>query len=184
MLPLLKRGFILNMAFEPCATRVNSLLQDHAHSPRPFIPLYPVSPNRTISQVNMNTAPRSLSEAWRLQILKLLQADPSLSQRQLAVQLGVSLGKANYCVRALVEKGLVKLGNFSKNQSKCQYIYLLTPAGLEEKTRITLAFLKRKEAEFEAIQREIEALKGELESCDAECQPATQSNNPSPGTKS
>ena len=131
----------------------------------------------------MNTDPRTPPEAWRLQVLKHLQANPNLSQRQLAAQLGVSLGKANYCLRALVEKGLVKLGNFSKNQSKRQYIYLLTSAGVEEKTRITLAFLKRKEAEFESIQREIKVLKGELESCEAECQPATQSNNPSPGTR-
>lgn len=96
--------------------------------------------------------------------------------------MGVSLGKANYCLRALVEKGLVKLGNFRKNQNKRQYAYLLTPAGLEEKTRITQAFLKRKEAEFEAIRREIEVLKGELDSSAAECQPDTQTNPPSPGT--
>jgi EPS-associated MarR family transcriptional regulator len=111
----------------------------------------------------MTTAPRIPPEAWRLQVLKLLQANPSLSQRQLAAELGVSLGKANYCLRALVEKGLVKLGNFSKNPNKRQYAYVLTPAGLEEKTRITLGFLKRKEAEFEAIKREIEALRGDLE---------------------
>ena len=111
----------------------------------------------------MNTHPRIPPEAWRLQVLKLLQANPSLNQRQLAAELGVSLGKANYCLRALVDKGLVKLGNFSKNPNKRQYAYVLTPAGLEEKTRITLGFLKRKEAEFEAIRREIEALKGDLE---------------------
>jgi EPS-associated MarR family transcriptional regulator len=103
-------------------------------------------------------------DAWRLQILKLLQANPTLSQRQLAEQMGVSLGKANYCLRALVEEGLVKLGNFSNNPNKRQYAYLLTPAGMEEKTRIALAFLKRKETEFEAIRREIEVLQGELES--------------------
>ena len=79
----------------------------------------------------MNTQPRP-PEAWRLQILRLLQANPTLSQRQLAEQLGVSLGKANYCLRALVEKGLVKLGNFSKNPNKRQYAY--PPAGLEEKS--------------------------------------------------
>jgi len=112
----------------------------------------------------MNTHPRTPPEAWRLQVLKLLQANPSLSQRQLAAEMGVSLGKANYCLRALVEKGLVKLGNFSKNPNKGKYAYILTPAGLEEKTRITLAFLKRKEAEFQAIQHEIEALKSDLES--------------------
>jgi EPS-associated MarR family transcriptional regulator len=111
----------------------------------------------------MTTAPRIPPEAWRLQVLKLLQANPSLSQRQLAAEMGVSLGKANYCLRALVEKGLVKLGNFSKNPNKGKYAYILTAAGLEEKTRITLGFLKRKEAEFEAIRHEIELLKGDLE---------------------
>jgi EPS-associated MarR family transcriptional regulator len=111
----------------------------------------------------MTSAPRTPPETWRLQVLRLLQANPSLSQRQLAAELGVSLGKANYCLRALVEKGLVKLGNFSKNPNKRHYAYILTPAGLEEKTRITLAFLKRKEAEFKAIQQEIEILKSDLE---------------------
>jgi len=112
----------------------------------------------------MNDHPSSPPKAWRLQMLKLLQDNPGLSQRQLAAQMGVSLGKANYCLRALVEKGLVKLGNFGKNPNKRQYAYILTPAGLEEKTRITLAFLKRKEAEFEAIRREIEMLRGDLDS--------------------
>jgi EPS-associated MarR family transcriptional regulator len=130
----------------------------------------------------MNTHPRPPPEAWRLQVLKLLQADPSLSQRQLAAEMGVSLGKANYCLRALVEKGLVKLGNFSKNPNKGKYAYLLTPAGLEEKTRITLAFLKRKEAEFEAIKTEIEVLKGELESTQAR-HPDESAQAPKPGTK-
>jgi EPS-associated MarR family transcriptional regulator len=110
----------------------------------------------------MNTHPRTPPDAWRLQVLKLLQANPSLSQRQLAAQMGVSLGKANYCLRALVEKGLIKLGNFSKNPNKRHYAYILTPAGLEEKTRIALAFLKRKEAEFEKIQLEIIDLRDEL----------------------
>jgi EPS-associated MarR family transcriptional regulator len=110
----------------------------------------------------MNTHPRIPPETEHLQVLKLLQANPSLSQRQLAAEMGVSLGKANYCLRALVEKGLVKLGNFSKNPDKRHYAYILTPAGMEEKTRITLGFLRRKEAEFETIKREIEALKGDL----------------------
>jgi EPS-associated MarR family transcriptional regulator len=111
----------------------------------------------------MNDQSNPPPEAWRLQMLKLLQANPGLSQRQLAAQMGVSLGKANYCLRALVEKGLVKLGNFGKNPNKRQYAYILTPAGLEEKTRIALSFLKRKENEFEAIRREIETLKSDLE---------------------
>jgi EPS-associated MarR family transcriptional regulator len=125
---------------------------------------------------------RGSPEAWRLQILKLLQANPTLSQRQLAAELGVSLGKANYCLRALVEKGLVKLGNFSKNPNKGKYAYILTPAGLEEKTRITLDFLKRKEAEFEAIKSEIEVLKGDLESGKANRTDACTAQKSNPDT--
>jgi EPS-associated MarR family transcriptional regulator len=121
-----------------------------------------VNIKRTIHPQEMNDQSNPPPEAWHLQMLKLLQANPGLSQRQLAAHMGVSLGKANYCLRALVEKGLVKLGNFGKNPNKRQYAYLVTPAGLEEKTRITLSFLKRKETEFDAIRKEIESLKGDL----------------------
>ena len=103
-----------------------------------------------------------LSDPKRLEILKLLDAKPQMSQRDLAQAMGVSLGKANYCLKALMEKGLVKLENFRKNPNKRQYAYLLTAAGLEEKTRITLAFLGRKVAEYEALEKEIEQLRGEL----------------------
>lgn len=101
-------------------------------------------------------------ENQHFQLLKLLQTHPHLNQRELAEKMGVSLGKANYCMRALIEKGLVKLENFRHAENKRKYTYLLTPAGIEEKTRITLAFLKRKEAEYEAIKLEIEVLKSEL----------------------
>jgi EPS-associated MarR family transcriptional regulator len=103
-----------------------------------------------------------LTDSQRLQLLKLLQEQPQLSQRDLAQTMGVSLGKANYCLKALMDKGLVKFGNFRKNPDKVQYAYLLTPAGLEEKTRITMAFLRRKVAEYEALEREIKALRGDL----------------------
>ena len=103
-----------------------------------------------------------LTDLQRLELLKLLQEQPQMSQRDLAQAMGVSLGKANYCLKALMEKGLVKLGNFRRNPDKQEYAYLLTPAGLEEKTRITLAFLKRKVAEYEALEKEIEQLRGEL----------------------
>lgn len=98
-----------------------------------------------------------------LPLLKLLHAHPQLNQRELAGQMGVSLGKANYCLRALMGKGLVKLENFRHADNKRKYAYLLTPAGIEEKTRITLDFLKRKQAEYETIRLEIEALQQELE---------------------
>ena len=103
-----------------------------------------------------------LTDSQRLQILKLLQEQPQLSQRELARAMGVSLGKANYCLKALMDKGLVKFGNFRRNPDKAQYAYLLTPAGLEEKTRITMDFLKRKVAEYEALEAEIEQLRGDL----------------------
>lgn len=95
-------------------------------------------------------------------LLKIIQAHPHISQRELAEKMGVSLGKANYCMRALMAKGLVKLGNFQNADNKRKYAYLLTPAGIEEKTRIALAFLRRKEIEYEIIKQEIAALQREL----------------------
>src|SRR3972149_1332348 len=112
----------------------------------------------------LNHEPRflMLSDPKRLELLKLLDAQPQMSQRDLAQAMGVSLGKANYCLKALMEKGLVKFGNFRQNPDKRQYAYLLAPAGREEKTRIPLAFLRRKVAEYEALEQEIEQLRGDL----------------------
>ena len=104
-----------------------------------------------------------LTDLQRLELLKLLQNDPQPNQRDLARAMGVSLGKANYCLKALMDKGLVKFGNFRRNPDKGDYAYLLTRAGLEEKSRITLAFLKRKLEEYEALEKEIEQLRAELE---------------------
>jgi len=104
-----------------------------------------------------------LSDLQRLELLKLLQDQPQTSQRELAQAMGVSLGKANYCLNALTEKGFVKLERFRANPDKRQYIYLLTPAGLREKTRITLAFLKRKVEEYETLEKEIEQLRSGLD---------------------
>lgn len=103
-----------------------------------------------------------LTDSQRLEFLNLLQDRPQMSQRDLAQAMGVSLGKANYCLKALMEKGLVKFESFRKNPDKGQYAYLLTPAGLEEKTRITMAFLRRKVAEYEALEKEIKQLRGDL----------------------
>ena len=103
-----------------------------------------------------------LTDSQRLDLLKLLHDQPEMSQRDLARAMGVSLGKANYCLKALLEKGLVKLERFRANPNKRQYAYMLTPAGLEEKTRITLGFLRRKVAEYNALQKEIEQLRDEL----------------------
>ena len=104
-----------------------------------------------------------LTDPQRLELLKLLQDQPQMSQRDLAQAMGVSLGKANYCLNALVGKGLVKLERFRANPDKRQYAYLLTAAGLKEKTRITLDFLRRKVTEYETLEKEIQQLRGDLE---------------------
>jgi len=94
-----------------------------------------------------------------LKILKHIQTNPDVSQRQLAKELGVSVGKVNYCLRALIDKGFVKAGNFKRNTDKLSYLYLLTPKGIEEKASLTTNFLKYKIAEHEKITQEIEQLK-------------------------
>ena len=104
-----------------------------------------------------------LTDPQRLELLKLLQDQPQMSQRDLAQAMGVSLGKANYCLKALMDKGLVKLERFRANPDKRYYAYLLTPAGLKEITRITMEFLRYKVAEYEALEKEIEQLRGDLE---------------------
>lgn len=94
-----------------------------------------------------------------LKILKHIEANPCISQRQLAKELGVSLGKTNYCVQALIKKGLLKVDNFKYSSHKMSYLYILTPKGIDEKVRLTAGFLKRKIAEHRKITEEIEQLK-------------------------
>ena len=89
------------------------------------------------------------------QILRKIQNNKKLSQRDLASELGFSLGKLNYCLRALKEKGFIKIQNFKKNPKKLNYIYVLTPKGISEKTRLTYNFMKRKLHEYEELKREI-----------------------------
>ena len=102
-----------------------------------------------------------LSDEYRYKILKRLETEPEISQRELAKELGISLGKVNYCLKALIEKGWVKANNFRNNQNKKAYIYLLTPRGIEEKARITVQFLKIKIVEHEALTKEIKGLREE-----------------------
>ena len=92
-------------------------------------------------------------------LLKLIESEPHLSQRDIAEKMGVSLGKTNYCLKALVDKGFIKLQNFYNNKNKSSYIYLLTPKGIEEKAAVTYRFLQRKIKEYEEIKKEIEGLK-------------------------
>jgi EPS-associated MarR family transcriptional regulator len=94
-----------------------------------------------------------------LKILKHIESNPHISQRELAQALGVSVGKVNYCIRALVDKGMVKAGNFKRSTNKWGYMYLLTPKGVEEKAQLTKHFLQRKLTEREQIIQEIEQLK-------------------------
>lgn len=101
-------------------------------------------------------------EAVRLALLRLLAEQPELSQRELSKALGLSLGKTHYVLHALLDKGLVKARNFQRSDRKLAYAYLLTPAGLREKVRLTRAFLARKEAEFEQLEQTIAALRAEV----------------------
>jgi EPS-associated MarR family transcriptional regulator len=98
----------------------------------------------------------------RLKVLRALEANPELSQRQLAAELGVSLGGVNYALKALIERGFVKANNFRKSGRKVAYLYVLTPNGVVEKTYLAAAFLGRKLSEYEVLKQEIEALKGEV----------------------
>ena len=90
-----------------------------------------------------------------LNLLRLINKNPDASQRKLAIELGFSLGKLNYCLRALKTKGLIKMKNFGKNPNKINYIYVLTPRGITEKTKLTLNFMKRKMKEYDELKKEI-----------------------------
>ena len=103
-----------------------------------------------------------MSEERQLDALRLLETNPEMTQRELAEALGVSLGAANYCLKALVEKGWVKLENFQNNPNKLGYLYLLTPLGMAAKATLTARFLRRKLAEYEALRAEIEQLQSEV----------------------
>lgn len=102
----------------------------------------------------------------RLRVLRALEANSELSQRQLAAELGVSLGGVNYALKALVERGFVKAENFRKSGNKVAYLYVLTPQGVAEKASLATAFLARKLEEYEVLRQEIESLKGEVNSGD------------------
>jgi len=103
-----------------------------------------------------------LDETTHYGLLKTLEENPGLSQRDLAKRLGISLGKVNFCLNALAEKGSLKINNFRNSENKLAYAYLLTPRGIEEKARITVRFLKYKLQEYERLRKEIEELRGEI----------------------
>ena len=92
-------------------------------------------------------------------VLRKIQSKPHSTQRELAGELGFSLGKLNYCLKALRHKGLIKIGNFKKNKNKFNYIYILTPKGIAEKTKLTINFMARKMKEYEELKKEIKNTK-------------------------
>lgn len=131
-----------------CAQRPNQKGPGHAKHLMPFSSPGPV-----------------MQESIKYKILKNIADNPKVTQRQLARELDVSLGKANYCLRALIDKGLVKVENFRQSNNKIGYIYKLTPAGLDERGRVAVRFLKMKKREYEEVKAEIEKLREELHQC-------------------
>ncbi|SDB55024.1 EPS-associated transcriptional regulator, MarR family [Desulfonatronum thiosulfatophilum] len=103
-----------------------------------------------------------MNEAIHYHILKTINDNPEVSQRELARKAGISLGKVNYCLRALVDKGCIKVMNFKNAENKVNYLYKLTPSGLEEKARVTVQFLRRKVEEYDRLPLEIAELKAEV----------------------
>lgn len=99
-------------------------------------------------------------------LMRALESKPEMSQRELARELGVSLGKVNYCLRALVQKGWIKASNFTNSQNKAAYMYLLTPRGIEEKASLTVRFLQAKTQEYEALRKEIRQIRREVKAVD------------------
>ena len=110
----------------------------------------------------MTSRQAKIQEDTHFRIIRILQDNPDLTQRELADKLGMSGGGLNYCLNVLIDKGFVKMANFSKSKNKFKYVYLLTPQGIAEKVALTSRFLKRKMAEYDALKEEIEALKAEM----------------------
>ncbi|EMO53636.1 MarR family EPS-associated transcriptional regulator [Leptospira noguchii] len=103
-----------------------------------------------------------MDDALRHKLLRILEENPEVNQREISEILGISLGKVNYCLKALMDKGWIKARNFKNSKHKLAYAYFLTPTGIEEKARITVRYLKLKMQEYEEIQKEIEELKKEI----------------------
>jgi EPS-associated MarR family transcriptional regulator len=117
-----------------------------------------MKPSSTPSEVDLG----AIHLDTHLKVLRVLQAKPHINQRELAVELGVSLGKTNFCLKALLGKGLVKMQSFKRSQNKLAYAYLLTPAGMAQKAEFTAMFLRRKQQEFVELKAEIEKLQLEV----------------------
>jgi EPS-associated MarR family transcriptional regulator len=103
-----------------------------------------------------------IEEETHYKIMRVLEENPDITQRELAEKLGMSVGGVNYCLNALIDKGLVKMSNFQKSKNKFKYVYLLTPQGIAEKVELTSRFLRRKMEEYEALKVEIDLLKTQV----------------------
>jgi EPS-associated MarR family transcriptional regulator len=110
----------------------------------------------------MTTRRAQLQEDTNFRVLRMLQANPDFTQREIAQQLGISTSGLNYCLKALIDKGLVKVHNFSQSKNKFGYMYVLTPQGVAEKTLLTGRFLTRKLVEYERLRAEIESLRPDV----------------------
>ncbi len=115
-----------------------------------------------MSEKPISSRHAAIQEDIHFKVLRLLQTHPDMSQRNLATKVGISLGSLNYSLRALIDKGFVKLGNFQSSKHKFKYVYILTPAGIAQKIVLTGRFLQRKIEEYEALKTEIESLKADL----------------------
>jgi len=115
-----------------------------------------------MNNIFMKKRAKTLDNDMHFKVLHLLEAKPQLTQRELAKELGISLGGINYCIKALIEIGHIKTKNFREHPKKLAYIYLLTPKGTAEKVRLTSGFLKRKMIEYYALKKEIQSIKARL----------------------
>jgi len=111
----------------------------------------------------MTSCQAKIQKETHFRIMRILQENHDLTQRELAEKLGISVGGLNYCLNALIDKGLVKMQNFSSSKNKFKYVYLLTPMGIAEKVALTTRFLSCKIEEYDALKLEIEALKSEVD---------------------
>jgi EPS-associated MarR family transcriptional regulator len=120
------------------------------------------SPTNKKSHIKMTAKKTKIEEETHYRIMRTLEENPDLTQRELAEKLCISVGSLNYCLNALIDKGFVKLGNFQKSKNKFKYVYLLTSKGIAEKAVLTSRFLSRKMVEYEALRDEIELLRAQV----------------------
>ena len=121
--------------------------------------------------------PDRLENEEALRIFREINRSPEMTQREFSSRLGISLGKVNFLINALIQKGFVKVENFKKSSSKSKYLYCLTPRGIEEKSRMTYLFLKRKMREYEHLEQEIRQLREEMRASGVDSEEQVQSGN-------